>query len=201
MFIRLCLRLVQRLFFRGVISLLWEKKGPQNTDATAEAALGRARELGIKYLVVASNSGETAEKFLDQGVEVICVTHHVGFAAPGKDETAPEKRRELQQKGVQVLTTTHLLAGVDRALRLQFGGVYPAEIIAAALRMFGQGVKVCVEIAVMALDAGLIPYGEEIIAVAGSARGADAACVVVPAHSNDVFKTVVKEIICMPREK
>jgi hypothetical protein len=181
--------------------LLWEKKGPQNTASTVKAALDRARELGIKHLVVASNSGETAGKFLDQGVQVVCVTHHVGFAAPGENEMTLEKRQELQEKGAQVLTTTHLLAGVDRALRLQFGGVYPAEIIASALRMFGQGVKVCIEIASMALDAGLIPYGEEIISVAGSARGADAACVIVPAHSNDFFKTVVKEIICMPREK
>jgi hypothetical protein len=93
------------------------------------------------------------------------------------------------------------LAGVDRAVRLKFGGLYPAEIIAAALRMLGQGVKVCVEIAGMALDAGLIPYGEEIISVAGTGRGADTACVILPAHSNNFFETKVKEIICMPREK
>jgi hypothetical protein len=181
--------------------LLWENKGPKNTDTTVQEAVKRAKELGIRYLVVASNSGETAEKFLDQGLEVVCVTHHTGFAAPGKNEMAPEKRKQLQEKGAQVLTTTHLLAGVDRALRMQFGGLYPAEIIANALRMLGQGVKVCVEIAVMALDAGLVSYGEEIIAVAGSGKGADTACVIVPAHSNDFFKTVVKEIVCMPREK
>lgn len=195
--------------------MLWERKGRQNTVSTVKAALERARELGVRHIVVASNSGDTAEKFLDQGLagksvdqgllnqglEVVCVTHHTGFAVPGENEMAPEKRRELQEKGVQVLTTTHLLAGVDRALRLQFGGVYPAEIIATTLRMFGQGVKVCVEIATMALDAGLIPYGEEIISVAGSARGADTACVIVPAHARDFFKTVVKEIICMPRQK
>ena len=94
-----------------------------------------------------------------------------------------------------------LLAGVDRALRTKFQGVYPSEIVASALRMFGQGVKVCVEISVMALDAGLVPYGEEIVAVAGSGTGADTSCVIVPAHSNNFFDTVIKEIICMPREK
>ena len=181
--------------------MLWERKGRQNTAPTVQAALGRARELGIRHLVVASNSGDTAEKFLDEGVAIVCITHHTGFVTPGENEMTSEKRQDLQEKGVQVLTTTHLFAGVDRSLRLQFGGVYPAEIIASALRMLGQGVKVCVEIATMALDAGLIPYGEEIIAVAGSGRGADTACVIVPAHSNDFFKTVVKEIICMPREK
>ncbi len=181
--------------------MLWKKSGPSNTVPTAEAALKRAKELGIKYIVIASNSGKTAEKFLEKDIQVVCVTHHVGFANPGESEITPEMKQYLLQKGAQVLTTTHLLAGVDRAVRLKFGGLYPAEIIAASLRMLGQGVKVCVEVAGMALDAGLIPYGEEIISVAGSGKGADTACVILPAHSNNFFDTVVKEIICMPREK
>ena len=181
--------------------MLWETKGPQNTEATVKAAIKRAEHLGIKNIVVASNSGKTAELFLEKGFGVICVTHHAGFKNPGECELEPVRRKQLQERGAQVLTTTHLLAGVDRALRLQWGGIYPAEIIAASLRMFGQGVKVCVEISGMALDAGLIPYGEEIVAVAGSGRGADTACAVLPAHSNRFFELVVKEIICMPREK
>jgi uncharacterized protein len=181
--------------------MYWPDKGAACTDGTVEAALKRARELGTARIVVASNSGATAERFLNQGLEVICVTHHVGFAAPGEDEMSAETRQKLHQEGVRVLTTTHLLAGVDRALRFKFQGLYPAEIIASALRLLGQGVKVCVEVSVMALDAGLIPYGEEIIAVAGSGRGADTACVILPAHSSQFFDTAVKEIICMPREK
>ncbi len=179
----------------------WETKGPDNTEKTVEAALQRAAELNIKHLVVASHTGATAKRFLQNGLEIVCVTHHTGFKEPGKNEMPAETRKSLQNEGVQVLTTTHLLAGVDRSLRFKFQGVYPAEIIAATLRMFGQGVKVCVEIGGMALDAGLIPYGKEIIAVAGSGRGADAACVIVPAHSQNFLDTVIKEIICMPREK
>jgi hypothetical protein len=109
-------------------------------------------------------------------------------------------RKRLQEKGVKILTTTHLLAGVDRSLRVKWGGVYPAEIIAQTLRILGQGVKVCVEVACMALDAGLVPYGEEIIAVGGTSTGADTAIVIVPAHSNQFFDTKVKEILCKPRE-
>lgn len=89
----------------------------------------RASELGIKYIVAASNTGKTARLFLDRGVQVVCITHHVGFSGPGASEMIPEIKEELLQKGVQLLTTTHLLAGVDRALRLKFGGLYPAEII------------------------------------------------------------------------
>ncbi len=180
--------------------MLFDQKGSQNTDKVVEAAAKRAGELGTGYLVVASNSGDTAEKFVGKVKELVCVTHHVGFKNPGEDEMTPEMRRRLQDKGIKVLTTTHLLAGVDRSLRFKFQGVYPAEIIAQSLRLLGQGLKVCVEISCMALDAGLIPYGREIIAVAGSSRGADTAVVCVPAHSNHFFDTRVKEIICKPRE-
>lgn len=181
--------------------MYWPEKGKQNTDGTVEMTLQRALELDIRHIVVASNTGETARKFAGKGKEIVCVTHHVGFRSPGEDEMGQEVRSLLREEGVKVLTATHLLAGVDRSLRFQFQGIYPTEIIASALRIMGQGLKVCVEISVMALDAGLIPHGEEIVAVGGSGRGADTACVIVPAHSNHFFETVVKEVICMPREK
>ncbi len=181
--------------------MYWPKKGSLNTGETVTLALQRARELNLKHLVVASSTGTTAEKFLGSNLKLVCVTRHSGYAAPGENEMDAQMRRRLQQQGVSVLTTTHLLAGVDRSLRTKFQGIYPAEIIAMALRMLGQGLKVCVEISVMALDAGLVPYGEEIIAVGGSSRGADTACIIVPSHANTFFDTVVKEIICMPREK
>ncbi|HPU00928.1 MAG TPA: pyruvate kinase alpha/beta domain-containing protein [Bacillota bacterium] len=181
----------------------WQKRGPANTEATLEAAVKRARELQISHMVVASNSGATAKKLSEaaQGLSIVCVTHQVGFAGPGVDEMDAEMRALLKERGVKLLTTTHLLGGVDRALRMKFQGVYPSEIVSSTLRLFGQGVKVCVEISVMALDAGLIPYGREIVAIGGSGSGADSACVIVPAHSHKFFDTVVKEIICMPREK
>ncbi len=181
--------------------IYWPEKGKGNTEATVDAVINRAKELEIKHIVVASNSGATAKLFTGKGLEVVCVTHHVGFKEPGEDEMEPEMRKTLQEKGVKVLTTTHLMAGIDRALRFKFEGIYPGEIVASALRLLGQGFKVTVEISVMALDAGLIPYGKEVIAVAGTGRGADAACVITPAHSSQFFDTKVKEIICMPREK
>jgi uncharacterized protein len=179
----------------------WPEKGLHNTEGTVAAALKRAAELGVTHIVVASNSGATAELLSGKVPELVCVTHHVGFTGPGEDEMEAQVRQKLQQQGVKVLTTTHLLAGVDRALRFKFQGVYPAEIVSSSLRLLGQGLKVCVEISVMALDAGLVPHGVEIIAVAGSGRGADTACVISPAHANNFFDTQVKEIICMPREK
>lgn len=180
--------------------MYWDKPGEENTEKTVELAVKRAKELGIEYLVVASNTGRTAKLCLGHDLQVVCVTHHVGFSAPGEDEMPAEVRRELEARGVKCLTTTHLMAGLDRALRFKFGGVYPAEIIAASLRMMGQGLKVAVEIAGMALDAGLIPYGQEVVSIGGTGRGADTAIVILPAHSHKFFDTKVKEIICKPRE-
>lgn len=180
--------------------MYWDQAGKNNTVSTVKLAIDRAKELGIKHLVVASNTGESAVLGLDSGLEVVCVTHHVGFAGPGVDEMPDETRQKLVQAGAKVLTTTHLMAGLDRCLRIKFGGLYPSEIIAMSLRLLGQGMKVCVEVSVMALDAGLIPYGEDVVAVAGSTQGADTAVVIRPEHSNNFFDTKIKEIICKPRE-
>ncbi|MBO8129425.1 MAG: hypothetical protein H0Z39_09555 [Peptococcaceae bacterium] len=180
--------------------MYWNGKGPEFTEATIEKALARARELGIGRIVVASSRGETATKLAGCGLEVVCVTYQYGFTEPGKNMMPGEIRERLQNEGVKVLTTTHLMAGLNRALRFKFQGVFPSEIIAYTLRILGQGVKVCAEIAVMAADAGLTPPGEDVVAIAGSGRGADTAVVISPAHSQYFFDTKIREIICKPRE-
>ena len=178
----------------------FQKPGSENTDRTITLACERAQEFGISTIVVASNSGQTAERCIGKGVEIVCVTHHVGFAGPGIDEMETEKREFLKSQGVKILTSTHLFAGIDRALRIQAGGLYPAEIVAHTLRMFGQGVKTGIECSVMALDAGLIKFGERVIAIAGTGRGADTATVLTPNHSNHFFATKIHEIICKPAQ-
>ena len=117
-----------------------------------------------------------------------------------ENELSAETRQELEQAGIRVLTTTHVLSGVERSLSRKFGGVYPAEIMAATLRMFGQGTKVAVEIAVMALDAGLIPHGEPVLAVGGTGRGADTVLLLRPAHAAHILDTRILEIICKPAD-
>jgi len=52
----------------------------------------------------------------------------------------------------------------------------------------------------MALDGGMIPYGEDIIAIGGSGRGADSAVILSPAHSPNILETKIKEIICKPSQ-
>ncbi|MEW6546758.1 MAG: pyruvate kinase alpha/beta domain-containing protein [Bacillota bacterium] len=203
--------------------MYFQTAGSDNTERTVSLCLDRAQELDIRHVVVASTQGVTAREFITQArqrglqiyhavagsdasavpqgmLNLVVVTHQVGFREPGVDEMPPEVRRSLVAEGVRVLTTTHLFSGVDRAITKEFGGLYPGQVVAHALYMFSQGVKVAVEVAVMALDAGLIPYGQEVISVGGSGRGADSALVVLPAYSRTFFETKILELICKPRD-
>jgi hypothetical protein len=61
--------------------------------------------------------------------------------------------------------------------------------------------KVCVETALMAADAGLIPVSEEVLAIGGTDIGADTAVVLKSATTDRFFELEIREIICMPRNK
>ena len=178
-----------------------DRPGAANTGPIIEAALKRAAELNIDHIVVASCSGRTAMMLREKakGTRIVCVTHQAGFREPGKCEMPDGTRDELTAAGVRVYTGTHFFGGAGRAVRMKFGGLEVDELCANTLRILGQGVKVCVEITIMALDAGLIPHGREVIAIAGSGSGADTAIVCLPAHGKDLFDFEVREIIGKPR--
>lgn len=178
--------------------MYFDSSGKINTEKTVEEALKAAKSHGIRYIVTASNTGETARYLLDSGFNIVIVTHVDGFGQKGKNEMSIETRNELESRGLRVVTASHVLSGAERGISRKFGGVYPVEIMANTLRMFGQGVKVCVEISVMALDAGAIPYGEEIAAIGGTGRGADTAVIIKPEYSSDILDTRICEIICKP---
>lgn len=178
--------------------MYWKSVGPNHTAKTVELALQKAEEYGITSIVVASVSGKTAELLAGKAENIVCVTHANGFKEPGVNEMTSQQREILIGKNIKVLTTAHALSGAERGISKKFGGVYPVEIMANTLRMFGQGVKVTVEISVMALDAGLIPYGEDIIAIAGTGRGVDTAVVLRPDYASNILNTYIAEIICKP---
>lgn len=120
---------------------------------------------------------------------------------PGIQELTEENRRKILENGAKVLTATHALSSVERTVRKKFTTILPLELIAHALRLFGEGTKVCVEITVMAADAGLIPVDKNVVAIAGTGRGADTALVIKPAGASDFFSLEVREIIAKPRSK
>ncbi len=70
--------------------------------------------------------------------------------------------------------------------------------VADFLRAFCEGVKVCVEIALMAANAGLVEAGEQVVVVAGTHRGADTALVMTGATSMDPKQLHISRILCKP---
>lgn len=168
-----------------------------------KAALERTQALGIKDIVVASTTGATGVRACEvfKGFNVVVVTHHVGFREPGVSQLSKSNEEKIRSLGGKIFTGMHGLSGVERAIRTKWDTVQPVEIIADALRIFGEGTKVCAEIVIMATDAGLIPVDRDVIAIAGSGAGADTACAVSPVHANNFFKMTIREIICKPRTR
>jgi hypothetical protein len=70
--------------------------------------------------------------------------------------------------------------------------------MANVLRVFCQGIKVCVEVLLMAANGGLVVTGEKVIAIAGTVSGADTAVVATAAPSTKLAGLHINEIVCKP---
>ncbi len=186
----------------------FDAPGVENTRDAARFAVERARELGLKKIVVASSSGRTALAFRDAmaggDLELIVVTHAVGFSKPGEWEFSPEAAETLRAGGAKIVTGTHALSGLERAISRssRLGGSSRTEAIAEALRRtVAVGLKVAVECVLIAADQGAVGVDEEVVAVGGTATGADTVCVIRPAHTTAFFDLQVREIVAMPRNR
>ncbi len=181
--------------------MYFEGPGKDNTDQTLTLACERARELNLDEVVVASTKGDTAFKAIEifNGFKIIIVTYHCGFKEPFKTIMKNEVKKDLESKGAKVVSATHALSGVERAVAKKHSGIYPALLIADTLKLFGQGTKVAIEISIMAADAGTLT-GNDIVSIGGSGRGADSALILKPSNQSDLFDMRVREIICKPRD-
>jgi hypothetical protein len=182
-------------------TVFFEQPGKDNTDAVFALVNQRIRELGIKTVVIASTGGYMAVKAVNslKGVKVVAVAHSTGFAQPNAQQFTEENKKYVESKGGVVFIGTHLFTGLSQAMRKKFSTIIIGDIIANTLRVFGQGMKVVCEISSMAADAGLVRTDEDIIVIAGTARGADTAVVIRPVNSQDFFDMKVREILCKPR--
>jgi hypothetical protein len=180
--------------------MYFDKPGKDNTEKTLTLASEKAKILGINEVVVASTTGFTAYKAIKifDGPRLTVVTYHSGFKEPFKNEMPDDVKADLQSKGIAIVAASHALSGVERSIAKKHSGVYAVLIIADTLRLFGQGIKVAVEVAIMAADSGVLSGGD-IISIGGSGRGADAALVLKPAHQNNFFDMRIREVVCKPR--
>jgi hypothetical protein len=175
----------------------FEEPGLQNTDATLDLALARARARGIKKVVLASTRGETAllaaKLLADTDIKMVVVPHQYGFLRDGqrfREELIPE----LERQGHRVYFGTMLFHTDDL-----YGSRVPS-MLAMVLRTFCQGMKVVLEILLMATNGGSVAAGERVIVIAGTGRGADTAVVAIAAPSTRLYDVHITEIICKPLE-
>jgi uncharacterized protein len=173
----------------------FEEPGIGNTEVTLRLAAERAKARGIKKIIIASTRGETAKQAAEiwagTGIQMVVVPHQYGFMAPAQRFPA-ELAAQLNKQGHAVHFGTMLFHTEH------FYGVETPRVMANLLRTFCQGMKVCVEITLMAVDGGRAAPGEQVVVVAGTGRGADTAVVAMAAPSTRMTELHITEIICKP---
>lgn len=183
--------------------LYFEKPGRENTEACLQVVREQINTYGYKHLVVASTEGHTgllfSESLKGYGINIVVVTHSAGFKSPNTLEITAEIKRQIEANGAKVYTGTMITHNIETSFSSKFQGIYPTLIVSQTLRRFGEGPKVCCEIVMMAVDAGLIPEGEEVLAVAGTAKGADSVLLIRSAASKRFLELKVLEILAKPR--
>ena len=181
-------------------TVYFNQAGEQNTDALIEIVEEYVKKENVNNIIVASSTGETGVKVAKtfKGKNIVVVTHCHGFRQSGKSELVKKFKKEILAYGAKIFTGTHALSSAERAVRSVFSTLEPLELIANTLRVMGQGTKVCVEITLMAMDAGLIPANQDVIALGGTGTGADTALRIKPANAARFFELQIKEVLAKP---
>jgi hypothetical protein len=173
----------------------FEEPGMGNTEMTLSLAVERAKERGVQKMLLASTRGDTArqlaQKLAGTEIRMVVVPHQYGFGPAG--QRFPKALvDELEAQGHSVYFGT-MLFHTDG-----FFATNEPRLMANLLRTFCQGMKVCVEITLMAANGGLVAPGESVVVVSGTGRGADTAVVCIGAPSTALADFHVTEIICKP---
>ena len=182
----------------------FENEGNDYTDDLIKAVNDKIDASDdIKRIIVASSTGKSALKLyegIEKQIEIINVTHHMGFSNPNEADISNKMIKELEKVGIKTYIGAHAFSGAARGVTNKYGGYSPLDVVADTLRMFSHGIKVAAEISVMAADAGMIPVGEKIIAIGGRGKGIDSAVILTPVNAKDLFDLKFHEIIAMPKD-
>lgn len=172
-------------------TLCFDQPGSKNTDSVVQAVLDKIDETGIKTVIVASTTGKTAVQFgkaLGKNARLIAVSWK---------KITPENMKELKNLGVTI-------CNFEDYLPLHEVG---KDLVRNTFYIFGQGMKVCAEVVLIAVDKGLISAGQDVIAVGGTGGGSDTAAIIKATSTVDMLgpdtqkRLEIKEIFAMPTKK
>lgn len=190
----------------------FHEQGRNNIEHVLVLSKERAKELDIKKIIVFTANGDGPLIAIESGIlkdtpeiKLIAVTFpynqkfYIGdidgqeteLSAGIIDESIRTKLKEAQVEIVQ---------GVMPFQDIMLPDVKDTKLltITSTLELFGAGITLCIEAAIMSCDSGVVSQGEEVIAMAG-----DTAIVVRASKKSLIFSPFdgmeIKEIICKPR--
>jgi uncharacterized protein len=201
---------------RIIFMKVFERPGPVNTDEVIEivkAISSRYRYL-VTASITGDSALRLSERIGDK--EIICVTCPQGmnweiermskgpFAAiPELDQIRTEWARQgltkvpmgitqenknrLDRLKIKIVQGTIPLFGPTFSMRLHLQKTTDLDLMAKTLELISTGTLVCLECVLMSVDAGVVPEGEEVIALAGTERGLDTAWVIRASASHNLF--------------
>jgi uncharacterized protein len=186
--------------------------GEQNTPAVVDCVSRRLDEGDVTTVVVATSSGKTALLLADalakhHGLRLIAVGNPPGSAY---EPIPADNRSTMIARGMIVVDYAPYgcAALQGDAHRNMYGSLDLLVVVADVWRMTGgQGLKVAMEVGLMATNVGVLKPGEKVIAVGGTASGADTAIVMKTALSLDIFSSEPErrpdllEFLCTPLAK
>ena len=192
--------------------------GRSNTNKMLDFIIEKIPDLKVRNVMIAWSSGYTLRKFLEAAedlkleLDITTVTNPKGGTIGGRNVSIDDKTREgLEGKGIKVCYLNDDLrlgepmspSPEQKHMREQLLPWMPAHIDplsldvgwdTSLLLIVSQGFRVCVGCLALAVKHGLIPEGERVLCLAGSAT----ACVVIADASPRYC--YVEEILCYERK-
>ncbi len=172
------------------------------------AAKELADKHGVKNVVVASDSGGSARDALKTfGADY----HIVAVAIPPELSRMAEFNKtveDLTAQGVEYVVSYpilgHPISPLER--KLHPADTDPLRVIQSTLRVFGEGAKVCVEVAMIAADQEAVSTVTDCVAIVRpptESNSPHTAMVIHPAKSGDMFDHTlrVKDLVLVPGPK
>lgn len=195
---------------------VFERPGPVNTDETIEIVKKVSSQYRYLVVasITGECALRAAERIRD--ATIVCVTCPQGMGwevdqmqdGPFADipelqkvrdewadcglsrvpmQVTPENRLKLTALKVPIVQGTIPFFGPSFSMRLHLQQVTSLDILAKTLELISTGTLVCLECVLMAVDAGVIPEQEPVLAVAGTERGLDTAWVIKSSASANLF--------------
>jgi hypothetical protein len=207
-------------------TVYFEKAGPSNTDAVMQAVKERGQYGDIKAVVVPVTTGRTAALFstgLKELSEVVAISEDDASSVAGQItnrmagegilDQLVEDRVLDQVRSVLFRSYEEKAPGASISRRDAFDiTLLPLSgknwhVVRDILYAFGHGMKVAIQVSIVAVELSRISPYTKIISVGGRHHGADTAIVMRASSQREAFgedhekRLSVDEILAMPVEK